>query len=70
MPGSTFGANILKNLNMNYKGKDTSINFSYGGNNIEVHTGNIQNLVKKFARNMYKAYDVDIETGKLNEDQF
>lgn len=57
---STFGKNILASLKSDYKDKGTSINFSYGGNDFEVKTANIHNLVKKFTRNLFKSYDINI----------
>ena len=60
---SMFGKDILKNLN-GYKDKSTSVEFKYGENKIEVRTANIHQLVKKFARNMFRSRNIDINRGK------
>ena len=47
-----------------YKGVGTSINFDVDNKKVEVRTANINNLVKKFASNIYKSYGVEQRTGK------
>jgi hypothetical protein len=54
------GKNILANIKNNYKDKGTSINFKYGGNDYEVKTTNIQNLVKRFTKGLFRSLNINI----------
>jgi len=42
----------------------TSLNLKIDGKDIEVKTSNIQHLVKKFARKLFKEYNINEKTGK------
>ena len=41
-----------------------------GENNVEIKTTSIQHLAKKYARNVFKSYKIDQETGKFKFEEF
>jgi hypothetical protein len=55
---------MIKNLKNMQKVQDEIIRLKDGDNFIDIKTMNIQQLVKKFAQNIFRKANVDIKQGK------
>lgn len=51
-------------------GGANSFKVNISNREIEVKAANIQNLVKKFAKNVFNKLNIDIERGKISQEDF
>lgn len=58
------GRDILKNIKFKYKPRETIIRLKDGESTIEIKTGNIHQLVKKFALRIFHEAEIDEKTGQ------
>lgn len=56
---------------MNRKGeRQTTLKIKVGQNDVEIKTTSVHQLVKRFARSVFKNYKIDETTGTLKIEQF
>ena len=48
----------------------TALKLKVGKNDVEVQTASIHNIVKKFAKTIFKEYKIDTKSGTLNFKEF
>ena len=62
---------VLEKINKKPKNKEpTSLKVNIDGKCVEVKTSNMHHLVKRFARSIFKKYDLNPERGRLSADSF
>ena len=47
-----------------------TLKLKVGGNDVEIKTASIHHIVKKFARRIFKDYNIDIRTGSIKLKDF
>lgn len=67
---SKYGTKIIHELNKKTNERRSTLKIKIGENNLEIKTTSIHQLVKKFARSIFKNYGIDERTGSLSYDNF
>ena len=58
------GKDIIKTLSKKYQNNETVIRLKDGDKYLDIKTINIQQIVKKFAQNIFQRYRINEKTGK------
>lgn len=64
------GQDILREMSQNKEVKNTILKIKVGENDVEIKTSSIHQFVKKFARSIFKSYEINEKNGFLEYEHF
>ncbi len=67
---SKYADKVIQELNKSNKEQRVSFKIAIGENDVEIKTTSIHHLVKKYARNTFKNYNINEATGRFKYENF